>query len=520
MNIIIVGGGTAGWATALVAATRHPDHTFTVIESTKIGVVGVGESTTGRLTDILINFAYDFGCDLNEFMLETGSTLKYAIKHKGWTNDINQYYLGPIDGSATTQSVPDPLFNWGLVNLKFEELGTVSRCGSIISNNASPLDRATNAFTDSGFALHVDAHLVGKYFKKVCLRKSNIRHIDSEVTTVLLNQDNGFIKSVSLSDGQTIEGDFFIDCSGFNKVLMNAVAPDKWVSYQKNLPLNTGLPFTLKYKDGETPEPYTTAWAQKNGWMWQIPLMDRKGCGYVFCDAFTTPDKAQEEIETILGQEIDPIKVIKFDAGRQESAWVKNCLTIGLSSAFLEPLEATSIHSAIVQAHNFVFEYLKADIHATMNTGSQKMYNQRTRAMYDDIRDFLVMHYMGSRDDSEFWKMIKTGVTKTDFVDTLLQMSKDKVPSNNDFPNYSGSAGWPLWSYVMAGLNLIDKTAARSELNMILPRHGNLHNVSLEVYYNLQDEWKYSARRCYSYTEFIKYFRDLRYKNDHSNNQY
>ena len=127
--------------------------------------------------------------------------------------------------------------------------------------------------------------------------------------------------------------------------------PSKWVSFKENLPLNTGMPFHLKYKEGEIPEPYTTAWAQKAGWMWQIPLLDRKGCGYVYDDNFTTPEKAQEEIETILGQEIDPIRIIKFDSGRQESAWIKNCVTIGLSSAFLEPLEATSIHSTIVQAN-------------------------------------------------------------------------------------------------------------------------------------------------------------------------
>ena len=139
------------------------------------------------------------------------------------------------------------------------------------------------------------------------------------------------------------------------------------------------MPFNLKYKQDEIPEPYTTAWAQKAGWMWQIPLMDRKGCGYVYCDAYTTPDKAQEEIETILGQEIDPIRTIKFSSGRQESAWIKNCVTIGLSSAFLEPLEAISIHSTIAQANNLFLECVKPTINNTINKGSIAIYNKRTR---------------------------------------------------------------------------------------------------------------------------------------------
>jgi tryptophan halogenase len=270
------------------------------------------------------------------------------------------------------------------------------------------------------------------------------------------------------------------------------------------------MPFLLKYKENEVPEPYTTSWAQKNGWMWQIPLMDRKGCGYVFCDAFTTADKAQEEIETILGQPIEPIRTIKFDAGRQESAWVKNCVAIGLSSAFLEPLEATSIHSSVVQAHNFAAEYLKEDLIETMNEGSRRVYNHRTRIMYDDVKDFLVLHYMGGRTDSEFWRMINTGGTKTEFVDTLLHMSKSKVPSDHDFSNYPGSAGWPLYSFVLAGLNLIDKKAFATDLKITMPGRGNLQDIGTEVYYNMQDEWQRMQQYCYSYEEFINYFRDVR----------
>jgi tryptophan halogenase len=509
MKIVIVGGGTAGWLTALIISARHPNHNVTVIESSKLGVIGVGESTTGRFTDILTNYKFDYGCDLNEFIVETGATLKYAIHHKGWTNNIDQGYLGPIDGSFTCDNVPDFLLSWGQQQLAPADFVKISEFGYRIANNKSNFNKFNKKFIDNGHAMHVDAHLAGQYFKKISLKKANASYIDSIVKTVNLNSENGFIKSVVLDNGTSIEGDFFIDCSGFNRILMQAVAPNKWVSYQNNLPLNTGLPFLLKYKENETPESYTTAWAQKNGWMWQIPLMDRKGCGYVFCDAYTTPDKAQEEIETILGQPIDPIRTIKFDAGRQESAWVKNCLSVGLSSAFLEPLEATSIHSSVVQAHNFAVEYLKDTIDNTINEGSQKIYNHRTRTMYDDIKDFIVMHYMGGRTDSDFWKMINTGVTRTEFVDTLLSMGKSRMPSTNDFSNYPGGAGWSLYSFVMAGLGLIDKDASASELQTISD-HGMLQHVAAEVYYNMQDVWNQNLKDCYSYDEFINHFRNIR----------
>jgi tryptophan halogenase len=519
MNIVIVGGGTAGWITALLAARRHPNHHITVVESSHIGVVGVGESTTGFITDLLLNNFYDLGCNINEFIAETGATLKFGIKHKGWTNDIDQHYIGPIDGSWTSASSPDAMFCWGVKSLEPKDLLTTARCGYWTEHGHSNFNINSQSFEIPAHAMHVDAYLVGKYFKKLTLKNPNTTYIDGEVIKVHLNAVSGNIQILDLKDGSSVNGDFFIDCSGFHKVLIKEL-PTKWISYQDNLPLNTAMPFLLDYEENEMPEPYTTAWAQKNGWMWQIPMMDRKGNGYVFCDKFTTPDKAVEEIETILGKKINPTKVIKFDAGRQEKAWVKNCVAIGLSSAFLEPLEATSIHSSIVQARIFIFEYLKPTLEDTLNPGSMNIHNQRVGKLYDDVKDFLVMHYMGNRNDSEFWKYIQTGETQTEFVKNLLSMAKSKIPSTHDFPGYFGSAGWPLYSYVMAGLGLLDKNVAANELNLELPAYGPLSPVTAQTYYDLQDQWRDEAKLCYSYNEFIRYFRDLRYKNGYSNKKY
>jgi len=519
MNIVIVGGGTAGWITALITAVRHANHSITIIDSSQIGIIGVGESTTGFITDVLTNQFAELGCDINDFIKETGATLKYGIKHKGWTNNLDEHYIGPIDGSWTGTSVPDPFFNWGVEKLDHYNLLSTTRCGYWIKHNVSNFNASTKTFDPLTHAMHVDANLVGKYFKKLTLKNKNAVHVDQEVTQVNLDHITGNIKNLILKNGTQVDGDFFIDCSGFHKILMKYL-PAKWISYQKNLPLNTAMPFLLEYEENEMPVPYTTAWAQKNGWMWQIPMMDRKGNGYNFCDAFTTPDKAVEEIETTLGRKINSLRIIKFDTGRQESSWVKNCLAIGLSSAFVEPLEATSIHSSIVQARVFAYEYLKPTLEETLNPGSVNIHNQRMGKMYDDVKDFLVMHYMGGRSDSEFWKYISSGATQTDFVSNLLQMVKTKVPTVNDFPVYFGSAGWPLYSYVMAGLHLISKDVASKELQFNLPKYGNLKEVTANAYYDMQDQWKLESSKCYSYDNFIKYFRDLRYKDGISDKKY
>jgi hypothetical protein len=141
------------------------------------------------------------------------------------------------------------------------------------------------------------------------------------------------------------------------------------------------------------------------------------------------------------------------------------------------------------------------------------IHNDRVRKMYDDVKDFLVMHYMGGRDDSEFWKYIKSGATQTDFVKNLLEMAKSKIPTTHDFPGYFGSAGWPLYSYVMSGLHLIDKNLAKKELDFDLLNYGPLEPVTANTYYETIHQWREEAAPWCSYRQFVKHFRDIRYKN-------
>jgi tryptophan halogenase len=503
MKIIIVGGGTAGWLSALFISKMHPEHELVVIESSAIGIIGAGEGSTGLLTNVVAGRVWNFGCDHDEFLRETGATLKYGIKHIGWTPE-NNFYYGPLDGSMSFSAIPDGAFAYQH-SVDQEKLHTVSYMGLLLETGKSNVDKNTKKFANYSHALHFDAHKVGKYFKKIVSKNNKIKHIDSEVLDVSLTE-SGFISSLKLKNQEIVDGDFFIDATGFSRVLMKKLETP-WVSYNKNLPVNSAMPFVINYKEGETPDPYTTAWAQSSGWMWQIPVLERKGCGYVFDDNFITADQAQAEIETTLGRSIDPIRVLKFDTGRLENTWVKNCLAIGLSAAFAEPLEATSIHSTIVQLTKFVFEYLKPTADLTINQGSINAYNRTVNRMYDDFKEFLVLHYMGGRTDSEFWKYISSGATQTEFVKDIIEMSKSKIPTFNDFNEYYGAAGWPLWAWVLAGTNNLSASVSRQELNWHVPGYGSLGNVSKPEVEQHRARNLLSLEKNLSYREFIEHLK-------------
>ena len=456
MKIVVVGGGTAGWLAALMISKIKPENTVTVIESSKIGIIGAGEGSTGSLTNIIHNEMWDFGCNEQDFIKECDATIKLGIKHIGWGPDKNKHYYGPIDGTPTSNDVVDLMFQHALGCRDQDLLHIATELGYKIHHNK-------NSFVEpaGNHAYHFDAHKVGQYFKKIC---ETVTHIDSEVEQVMLESDTGFVESVKLSNGNTVEGDMFIDASGFNQVLMKAVG-GKWKSYKDNLPVNSALPFLLPYEDDEVIQPVTNAWAQNNGWCWQIPTKNRRGCGYVFSDEFVTADQAHAELEQTIGRKVDPIRLLKFESGRQETLWIKNVLSIGLCAAFAEPLEATSIHTTIMQLKDFVFSCLSTNRDITCNEGTVNKYNNDKAHMYDTTKDFLVAHYTCGRNNTEFWKYIDSGATTTEFVKSIHEVCKHRVPNMTLFPRPEGGAGWPLWSYVLAGTGKLTSEVAERELN-------------------------------------------------------
>jgi len=503
MKIVIVGGGTAGWLAALMVTKVQGDsHDVTVIESSKIGIVGAGEGSTGFLTDIVQGNNWDYGCDEGDFLRETNATIKLGIKHRDW-KELGHEYISPIDGPITNAVGTDYLLCHAIENDL--PLHTASFDGAYIEQSLSSFykeEQSDNIANMHSHAYHFDAHKVGQYFKKVC--GESVKSIDSEVIEIDVDE-TGDIKSISLSNGQTIEGDFFIDCTGFARLFAKRLDIG-WKSYRDSLPVNTAMPFLLPHDEDEKIDPVTIAWAQKAGWMWMIPTQDRWGCGYVFDDSFVSHGDALVEIENVLGREIEPIRVFNFETGRSEKLWHKNCLFVGLSAAFAEPLEATSIHSTILQLNSFVFQCLRDSKEETCNEAAITIYNRNMSTMYDDFKDFLNIHYMGQRDDSEFWRWMRTDEMMTESTKLILELQKSRLLRPSDLEQYAGHAGSALFNWVLAGLGHISKERATRELDF-----SGQRELAQTVWAVNQNHIDNLTERMIDNTEFIRNIQNYTY---------
>jgi tryptophan halogenase len=472
MNIVVVGGGTAGWLAAYIISKIQPNlHNITVIESSAIGIIGAGEVSTGLMYDLLSGKYFPSGTDLQTFIDNTDSTRKMGIKHVNWKGDGTSYFA-PVDGSPSQTVSPDYIFNYVL-----------SEYGKDKMHLASPIGQAYDLGMDIpyGGALQFDGAKVGAYLKTLSL-STYVKTIDAVVKDVKISS-NGTIESVTLDNNQEVFGDFFIDCTGFARVLVKKLGL-KWKHYAKHLPVDRALPFILEHEDGKKAESLTTAHAMDHGWMWNVPLQSRIGSGYVFSSSHTDETKAQEEVEKLLGKSIKPIKLIKFESGRSEELWMSNCLAVGLSGAFSEPLEATSIHGTVLQLLIFSSHYLVPSIEKTNNEINRKTYNKKLGRLYDDYCDFLVIHYQGGRSDTDFWKYVTSEEALTEFTSDIIKTSKHRIPTMLDYEQSVGASA-PLWAWTLAGLDIITKEQARDQLEKL-----GLYSKSKEMYEEFSSYYK------------------------------
>ena len=449
MKIVIVGGGTAGWIASYFIYHSQPNvHDITVIESSKIGVIGVGEGSTGTMIGLLDGFYLNQKHDINEFLKEVDGSWKMGIYHNNWKGDGTGYFA-PIDGSETDSWYEDALFKYGVAGGGSENMHQISPHGWAFHNKD---------FSGEPNAVHFDGWKVGQFFKK---HTPGINLIDSVVNDIIIG-DDGDIKQVKTEDGHIVEGDLFIDCTGFARILMKKIGV-KWESYSDFLPLNAALPFHMKYDEGESwkDEPYTRADALSSGWMWTIPLQSRKGMGYVFDSRFINYEEAQKEVEEYLGKKIEPIRQIKFDPGRGEYLWKNNVLSLGLASTFVEPLEATSIHTTITQLVYFCKEYLRGDYESTMKDFNRDSYNDKMYKLYDSTAQFISFHYCNHAPNTPFWKSVKPHKRALQFK----EKSKHKISSYLEFCDSVEGAPHPaLWNWIAAGLGIITPQLAEDEL--------------------------------------------------------
>ena len=468
MKIIIVGGGTAGWLAAYYISSAQPNiHDITVIESSQIGIIGAGEGSTGLFTNILNGNFFPQKIDVDDFMQFADATNKIGIKFVGW-NKAGSDFFSPLDGSNTALSTNDNLFKYVLAKFGNEKIHLASRLG---------VDFHTKKNFENIDALHFNAHKVGQYFKNICLAQG-VKYVDTVVLDIQRDNTTGNIQELILENSKKIQGDFFIDCSGFARVIMKKLDVG-WKSYKDYLPLNSALPFLLDYQPTDIIEPCTTATALSAGWMWDIPLKNRRGCGYVYNDQFISVDDAKIELERKLKRSVVPIKTIKFDPGRAETFWTNNVISLGLASSFVEPLQATSIHTTISQIIMFVNDFLLPDLNTVNTTENQQSYNRRMTEMYDITLDFISLHYQGGRTDTPFWRWVKEEKIVSPYVKDLIERSKNKVVGHHEIGIKFGAPAVGLWNWTMAGLNLISPEIAERDL-----RISKLYDISEEMFLN------------------------------------
>lgn len=451
MDIIICGGGTAGWIAAyIINETQFGIHNVTVIESSKIGIIGAGEGSTGSLIDLLTGFYTKTSIDINDFIEKTDATRKMGIRHVNWTGD-NTEYFAPLDGSPSAFNLNDYYFKYGLYKFGKEKIHLSSKIGI----------KYENKIYDQYNALHFDGHKVGEYFKNICMQRG-VKLIDSVIKKV--NPDkNNFVNSIEIENGKVLEADLFVDCTGFASVFKDATK-NEWISYQEFLPVNTAMPFIIKYDENEEIVPETKAVALSSGWSWNIPLQTRRGCGYVYDKSYISQDEAVKEAETLFNKKIEPIKFIDFDSGHLKYFWKNNVISFGLSSSFVEPLEATSIHNTIIQIVIFVNEFLKGDKEKTLLQKNQDLYNERITLLNNLTIDFISMHYQGGRSDTIFWKDIKNKKRITPNAEKIIEHCKDAIPGYILLQSMYGAYSIPLANWIFAGMGIINSKQAYDDL--------------------------------------------------------
>ncbi|WP_062059777.1 tryptophan halogenase family protein [Cellvibrio sp. OA-2007] len=397
-QIVIIGGGTSGWMTAAALAhfLKNKSYAITLIESEAIGTVGVGEATLPHLRF----FNQTLGIDEAEFMAATNATYKMGIEFSNW-GKMGDAYIHPFGEYG--REINGVAFHHYWLRQHFQGLGKSIDYYSLPVVAAAqqkfmfPMSDERSVFSTYSYAFHIDAGMYASYLRKY---SENLGVVREEGKVVAVNQrDNGEISSVQLETGAVIGGDFFIDCSGFRGVLIEQTLKTGYENWSHWLPCNRAVAAPSEL-DGAL-LPYTKAIAQVAGWRWRIPLRHRTGNGHVYCSEFITDQDACDTLmSNIDGKLIADPKFLQFTTGKRKKAWNKNCVAIGLSGGFLEPLESTSIYLiqiAIMKLIEF-FPDKKFDL------AGVDEFNRLMDMEYLRVRDFLILHYHATqRNDAPFW---------------------------------------------------------------------------------------------------------------------
>ncbi len=447
-NVIVVGGGTAGWMTSsLLAKVLGKTLNITLVESDKIGIVGVGEATIPPI----VNFNSAIGIDEKEFLKATRGTIKLGIEFNNW-NEADESYMHAFGNIGKKFPFCDFHHFWqnsqksknGSDNIDGKSFWDFSLNYQAAKNGKfAPIDNIPNTnLPGIAYAYHFDAQLYAKFLRKHA-QGMGVKRIEGTITQVNQNHSSGFIESLLLEDGTTIEGDLFIDCTGLAALLIEKTLSTGYDDWSHWLPCNRAM--AVPCERTENTEPYTRSTAHKIGWLWRIPLQHRTGNGLVYSDKYMTDEEAKEVLLANLdGKPLAEPKVVSYKTGRRRKQWNKNVVCVGLASGFFEPLESTNIHLIQTAA----IRLLKFFPHNSINIEEVNEFNRQSKEESEGIRDFIILHYkLNGRVDSEFWRACQ----RMDIPESLINKIQLFKKTGKIFCNPDDLFTEIAWQQVMIG---------------------------------------------------------------------
>ncbi|MFB4313838.1 tryptophan halogenase family protein [Actinomadura sp. 21ATH] len=474
-DVVVLGGGTAGWMiAAYLGKALQGTVRITVLESPAVPRIGVGEASIPNLQSAFFD---SLGIPEDEWMRECNAAFKTAVKFINWRTpgpgeaQAREYQGGTDHFYHPFGLLPErdgiPLSHYWLAKKHAgQEPGPFDYAcmkePAIMDAKRAP--RYADGRPATRYAWHFDAQHLADFLRRWSVREQGVVHIEDHMEEVLFDE-RGHISALRTRGGRTVEGDLFVDCSGFRGLLINKALGEPFLDMNDYLLCDSAVATSVPHDDAaDGVEPYTSAIAMPDGWTWRIPLLGRFGTGYVFSSRFTERDRATEDFCRMWG--LDPEKAtlnqIRFRVGRNRRAWVKNCVSAGLASCFLEPLESTGIYFSYAAAYQLVKHFPDRTFNPALVDG----FNRSIEVMFDDMRDFIQAHFhFAPRDDTEFWRANK-GLRLSDDLQEKVALYRAGIAINQPvadestyYSNFEAEFRnfWTNGSYycILAGLGVV-----------------------------------------------------------------